>query len=512
MAKKQNSNLELLNLIQTVASGYQVSQAKVGDLFSDSVLKVLNKFLPDRVFQIEVNLETGEIISKAKYVVVDNLPDGDYDDFNEIPLDASKQYGDYKVGDQCLIDFNLNKELTKQQITNILHIFKQKLGEINNAKVYDEWAPKIGQIINAEVEKGDKSGFYIINLENNNFGFLSKKECIPGEILKPGNKYQFLIKEVKEHSKGWPVILSRADPEFVKKLLFQEVPEIATGEVKINVIKRIPGFKTKIAVSNAGDSNFDPAAVVVGSKGMRIKNLSNIINNEKIEVIRYSDNFKDFLLNVCGQNNLVGYKIILPKDIPVQSNNTSTNDIDLNAVNSDEGNEKTQDEIKQENKPHVTLVVNDAILPVIIGKKGFNIKLIAMMLNCSIDINTVEQANKLNLDYEKVINVVSSPINKPIKTPANKLTSSHVKIQHKMTQSNDDLLDDLSMLSTEEIEQKYHIDITSTNNVLKENQTKPKLKQKQDEIPMLDDYEDMDLSEAFSDEIANLINDEENKK
>ena len=484
-------NKQLIEYIKDVASSYQVSQAKVGELLSESIIKVLSKYFIERVFYVDVNLENGQISTKVKYVVVDNLPDDQYDDFNEITLDESKKYGDFKIGDQCLVDFDIFNEnnLPKQQINQILQLFKQKLNEINNIKVYTSWSPRIGTIINAEVEKHDeKKGFYIINLENNDFGFLSQKECIPGEELKPGKKYQFLIKDVKEHSKGWPIILSRSDAQFVEKLLFQEIPEISTGEIKINNIKRIPGFKTKIAVSSTTDSTFDPAAIVVGAKGSRIKNLSSLLNNEKIEVIRYSEDFKQFLLNVCGTNNLVGYKIIFPK------------------TKEPENSETEQREDNTDNKPHVTLVVNESLLPVIIGKKGFNIKLIAMMLNCSIDINTVQQASDIGLDYEKVINT-STTFTKtkvPSAKPMSKQFQYSNKNQIKMTQSNDDLLDDISNLTNEEIERLYNVNIDTTKTALSN--------EKDDNSGMLSDYEDLGLEDAFADEIANAMNDEKTNK
>ncbi len=505
---KNVSKKALLELIAQVASSYEVSQKKVAEIFAETVDRVLLKFLPDRVFETNVDLDNGNVSCHAKYIVVDNLADGDYDDFNEIPLNESKKYGDFKIGDVCWIDFDIldEKNLPKQQISQILQIFKQKLNEINNVKVYDIWAPRIGEIIYAEVEKNERNGAYIINLENNNFGFLSKKESIPGEELKPGHKYQFLIKDVKEHSKGWPIILSRADVDFVKKLLDVEIPEIHSGEIKVNVIKRIAGFKTKIAVSNSTDTlTYDPAAIVVGPKGTRIKNLSSLINNEKIEVIKYSNNFEEFLLNVCGQNNLVGYKIIQPTQKVNENNNESENDKNL------------------ENKPHITLIVEDAVSPIIIGKKGFNIKLIAMMLNCSIDINTITQANKINLDYIKVSSSSrllysnTHATNYATNKWANKLGSvnnNNFKVNRsqsaKVLKSNDDLLDDIENLSEDQIKELYNIDIELVNKEM--NNKNIESNKNEENFTKLEDYENVDLSDAFADEIANAINSKDEEK
>ncbi len=509
----KNANKKtLLEYITQVASSYEVSQKKVAEIFAETVDRVLTKFLPDRVFETQVDLDTGNVLCRAKYIVVDNLPDGEYDDFNEIPLNESKKYGDFKIGDVCWIDFDIldEKNLPKQQITQILQIFKQKLNEINNVKIYDIWAPRIGEIIYAEVEKNERNGAYIINLENNNFGFLSRKESIPGEELKPGQKYQFLIKDVKEHSKGWPIILSRADVDFVKKLLDIEIPEIHSGEVKINLIKRIAGFKTKIAVSNTTNATYDPAAIVVGPKGTRIKNLSSLINNEKIEVIKYSDNFEEFLLNVCGQNNLVGYKIIQPKQ------------------NVNEANHEDENSENLENKPHITLIVEDDISPIIIGKKGFNIKLIAMMLNCSIDISSVTQANQIHLDYTKVLNTQrTSKSTHTSNTYAGNFATnkwsnkSNVATNHnfksnknqssKVLKSNDDLLDDIENLSEDQIKELYNIDIDLVNKEMnKKNNTESN--KNEETTVKLEDYEDSDLSDAFADEIANAINSKDEEK
>lgn len=470
---------QIVEYIKVLANQNEVSQAKIADLLAETIIKIYNKQKPDQKIEVSIDVEKGQINAKLLFNVIADLPDGEYDDFVEIPLSEAKKSGDYKVGDICEVPFDVLSFFTKNEIILIMQIFKQRINEINNIRVYDKWLPRVGEIIYCMVEKHDVTkNFYIIDLGDGNMGFLSRSESIPTEELKPGQKYKFLVKEVKEQSKGWPIILSRADAQFVLKLLELETPEIGTGEITVNRIERIAGFKTKVAVSTTSGT-YDACAIAVGPKGSRVKTVSEQIHGEKIEVINYSENQEEFLINACGAKNLVGYKFMPTID----------------------GSEQT----------YVTLIVNEDVLPVIIGKKGFNIKLISKLVNCNIDINTVEEAKANNIDYKPVINRghVSNP--RFGHSNGSRPNAQNYTVRSKPVNtfaSNENILNDIENLTQEELEARFNIKLKSdvegegTNG----NDNNPTMSKLLEEMADQQEYEDLELSDAFADEIADVLN------
>lgn len=462
---------KLVDSIKDISEIYSVSQERIAEILEEAIQKTFNKQLPDCILNVKVDLESKSITLNRVYKVIEDAKDGEYDDFNEITLTEASKYGSYNIGDECLIPYDLNdkKNFSQQQINQTSQIFRQKLNEINNIKIFDLWSPRIGEIITAEVEKYDSRGrFYTINLNDGNFGFLSNKESIPNENLIPGKKYKFLIKDVKQQSKGWPIILSRADALFVQKLMTIEVPEIQSGEVIVNKIERIAGFKTKIAVSS-NNTNYEPTGVCIGSRGTRIKAISEQVMNERIEVIKYIEDPKTFLISLAGPRNIIG----------LQWN---------------EGNQEGD-------KPHVILVVHDHSLPIVIGKKGNNINLIAKMVGCSIDVNTLEQAHNANIRFEQ------------IDAYKYETHESRQVLDKNINKSNDDLLSEIEELSSEELADIYGVDLTNSSSEEPTSTPKPTVKsEKTENKEIIDDVEvEDDLANAFSDEIANVL-DEESKK
>ncbi|MGL4952100.1 MAG: transcription termination factor NusA [Mycoplasma sp.] len=465
----------VIELVRLLAEEHDVSQARIAEMLTDTITKIYNKNMPDEQIEVIIDFDKKEVFAKKILTVIEDLPEGEYDDFVEIPLREAKEHGEYKVGDTCEINFDIFKFFKKNEVGMIMQIFKQRLNEINNEKIFKLWSPRIGEIVNCQVEKHDKTkNFYFIDLEDGNVGFVSRAESIPGEILTPGQRYKFLVKDVKEQSKGWPIILSRADPQFVTKLLELEVPEIATGEITIEKAERIAGFKTKIAVSSY-NSSFDPCGVVVGPKGTRIKTISEIINGEKIEVVKYSDDPKEFLVSACGSKNIVGY----------------------NYTPAGENGEQA----------YATIIANEDMLPIIIGKKGFNIKLISKILNCGIDINTPAEAAQHNISYEPVTVQARSFGYKPKPNYDSFIKTNRSNPSY----SSSVILDEIENMSEEELEAKFNVVLKkdelmnghsaeSMESLMRENNSN-------DDDFDIGIYEDMELSDAFADEIAAIKGD-----
>ena len=119
-------------------------------------------------------------------------------------------------------------------------------------------------------------------------GVIKKDELIPREILKTGDRVKAYCYEVKKELKGHQIFLSRAHPQFLAKLFFQEVPEIYEGTIEIKSVARDPGSRAKICV-HSQDSSIDPVGACVGMRGSRVQTIVNELHGEKIDIIKWTE-------------------------------------------------------------------------------------------------------------------------------------------------------------------------------------------------------------------------------
>lgn len=365
-------NILLLNEIKNIAKEKSIEPEQIKGFLIDAIKRIYNKVTYEDNLRVEIDLQNGEMITNKIYeVVADDFVD--YDETIHIKEGSAlaKQLG-LKIGDTFEEHFNISKEFNQHQVQQIMQYFKQKITEISNQRVYESWLPMKNEIILAEIEKEDKrSNFYTINLEDQydkngirlepTLGFVGNRDLNPYESLDVRKKYLFVVVDVKEQSKFCPVILSRASEKLVEHFLTLEVPEIDDGTIKIVKSARQAGVKTKILVDSK-TLPIEPATVCVGPRGERVKNVSNQLNGEKIEIYNYSKNPYELLSNIVTKNNLL--KIA----------------------------------IDEENKKAVLVVSNDELARAI-GKKGCNVKLASMVSGYSINVITAKDEHEFSDMY-----------------------------------------------------------------------------------------------------------------
>lgn len=365
---------QLFNNVIKIATDKEINQDKVIDILKSSLEKAYLKENPDSHPLIEINEKKKEIKLFEVKTVVDKSEEEIDDDIEIILKEANELKPNSKIGDSINIEIDLSS-FEKRMAIHVLQIFQQKLNEVSNLKIYDEWQDKIGKVVRAEVERVELK-YIEVNL-GTTMGVLLRSEQIPNEVLEPGQSYLFLIKDIKEQSRGWPIILSRSDEKFLDYLLRTNIPEIEQGIIEIKSISRIAGVKSKIALSS-NDSNVDPIGTCVGVGGKRIKDISAMINNERIDIILYSDNPKQLLVNACSPEKIIGLEITADDD------------------NTDE---------PHKNAKIVTIVCNDEDLPKLIGRGGVNVKLLSRLTKWSIDIVSLTMAIEDKIKYEDVSNL-----------------------------------------------------------------------------------------------------------
>ena len=310
--------------------------------------------------KVIMDRETGEIKVYAQKVVVDEV----YDDVTEISLEDAKIIRPtFEVDD--IVDLEVTPknfgrvaaQLAKQVVT-------QRIKEAERSIIYDEYKEKEFDIITGTILRKDK-GMVFVNLGKLE-GVIGPNEQIPNEEYKFNEKLKLYIVEVKNGSKGPQIHVSRTHPGLVKRLFELEVPEIFEGVVEIKSISREAGSRSKIAVYS-NDEEVDPMGACVGPKGVRVQNIVNELNNEKIDIIKYSKDPAEFIANSLSPAKVLSV------------------------------------EVNEENKS-AKVVVDDNQLSLAIGKEGQNVRLAAKLTNWKIDIKSKSQKEALEEEEEKLLN------------------------------------------------------------------------------------------------------------
>jgi N utilization substance protein A len=168
-------------------------------------------------------------------------------------------------------------------------VILQKIRESEKDQIISEYTERVGEILTAQILRMD--GRTVILDIGRGQGYMPPEEQMRGEFYRMNNRISVLIKEIRDTHKGKSVIASRADKQLVAKLFEREVPEVASGAVKIELIAREAGVRTKLAVKSTQEG-VDPVGSCVGQRGVRVQEVIRELNNEKLDIIPYSEDPK----------------------------------------------------------------------------------------------------------------------------------------------------------------------------------------------------------------------------
>ena len=310
----------------------------------------------DSVDNVKVTIDekTGEIHIYSLREVVEVSEDP----LLEISIeDARKIDSVYNVGDIVNLEIK-PKEFGRIAAQTAKQVVVQKIREVERNMIYTEFNDKKGEIVSGIIQKAD-GGVVVMDLGKLE-GVMPVKEQIPTENYKVNDKIRGYVLEVERGIKGNPqVIVSRSHPDFVRKLFEFEIPEIYEGLIEIKSVSRDPGSRSKVAVYSR-DENIDPVGSCVGQKGVRIQNIINELNNEKIDVIEWNE---DPAIYIAAA--------LLPAQVM--------------AV-----------DVREEEK-FAQVIVPDDQLSLAIGKSGQNARLAAKLTNWKIDIKSESQIREIIL-------------------------------------------------------------------------------------------------------------------
>ena len=305
--------------------------------------------------RITMDKDTGEIHVYAEKDIVEKPEDIENSKLQISLDDARKINKKLEVGDKAEIE-QVPKNFGRIAAQTAKQVIVQKIREATRNFLFDEFNERKGEIVSGIVQKSD-GGIVVMDLGRLE-GVMPVKEQIPTEHYKVNDKIRAVIVDVERGTKGAPqVVVSRAHVDFVRKLFELEIPEIYEGVIEIKSISRDPGKRCKVAVYSPNE-NIDPVGSCVGQKGIRIQNIINELNGEKIDVIEWSEDPAIFISAA-----------LLPAEVM--------------AV-----------DVKPEEK-FAQVIVRDDQLSLAIGKAGQNARLAARLTNWKIDIKSESQFREM---------------------------------------------------------------------------------------------------------------------
>ena len=281
---------ELLTVLEYIEQERGISRESLIKALETAILTASRKSIhPASELKVKIDPPTGKIQAWAVLEVVESNPSCD----QLLLARAKERFPDVKVGDKVdweVTPSNFGRIAAQTARQTII----QQLRKAEKENVQEEFAERIGQIINGTVRRFE-GGSIIIDFQKAE-GIMPAKEKIHEEQYMPGDRINALLIDVDINSAGPSLIVSRATPDFVVKLFEREVAEIHDGVVRIMGIAREPGRRTKIAVSS-DDPRIDPVGACVGIRGTRVRNITDELGNERVDIVPYDTDLAKYAAN-----------------------------------------------------------------------------------------------------------------------------------------------------------------------------------------------------------------------
>ena len=287
MAKKEVNVLNLADSFAEFRENRNIDAATLVGVIEESFRGVLAKlFGTDENFDVIINPKNGDCEIHRTRVVVED--DQVVDSNKEMPLSEARSIADdYEVGEEVSENFDFQK-FGRRAVLTLRQTLASKVLELEHDSLYNKYKDLVGQIVSAEVYQVWKSEVMLVDDENNQL-ILPKSEQIPGDFYRKGEMIRAVVLRVDNQNNNPKIYLSRTAPDFLRRLMEEEVPEITDGLITIKGVARIPGERAKVAVESY-DDRIDPVGACVGVRGRRIHGIVHELHNENIDVVNFTTN------------------------------------------------------------------------------------------------------------------------------------------------------------------------------------------------------------------------------
>ena len=317
-----------------------------------------NNFTPNQDVSVKINPSTGAVEVWAEKKVVKTVEDSR----TEIALaEAKRLQPGIKVDDLIKVE-STPHNAGRIAAQTAKQVILQRLHEAEHSAIFDEFSGKAGDIVSGTVRRVDPRQ---VNVDlGRTEAVLPQVEQLPNEHYRSGQRLRAYLLEVGQAAKGPSIIISRSHPNFLRRLLELEVPEIYSGTVEIKAVAREAGMRSKVAVT-ARQEGVDAVGCCVGLRGIRIQNVVSELGGEKIDVIDWDPDPAIFITHALSPAQVVGVKI-------------------------------------DEKRQAAMAIIPDKQLSLAIGKEGQNVRLAVKLTGWRIDIKSASEAEKERAELEAV--------------------------------------------------------------------------------------------------------------
>jgi len=336
---------ELLAIADAVAREKIIDREIVIEAMEDAIQRAArSRYGSENDIRAKIDPNSGEMRLWRVLEVVEVADDY----FKQINLaDAQKRDKDAAIGD-FIVDPLPNIEFGRIAAQAAKQVIFQKVRDAERERQYEEFKDRVNEVITGVVKRVE-FGHVVVDLGRAE-GVIRRDQQIPREVLRVGDRVRSLILNVRRENRGPQIFLSRAAPEFMRKLFAQEVPEIYDSIIEIKAVARDPGSRAKIAVISH-DGSIDPVGACVGMKGSRVQAVVQELQGEKIDIIPWSPDLATFVVNALQPAEVT--KVVI-----------------------------------DEEESRIEVVVPDDQLSLAIGRRGQNVRLASQLTSSAIDIMT----------------------------------------------------------------------------------------------------------------------------
>ncbi|MDP3114531.1 MAG: transcription termination factor NusA [Candidatus Cloacimonadaceae bacterium] len=335
----------ILDAVIKLAASKQLDKDQIQEIIVEAISGTLSKKLqPENELNVFIDEATGSIKANFKCKVVE-VEEG----LGEISLeDAKSDYDRYAQLDQYIERSMALHDFEPKLVKTAQKIIADRIHRLEEEKIQNDFNKQKHTIVTGRIKSIDDFGGYRIDIGYTD-ALLPADEQIENEYYRVGDNIKAYVVNIRTHQSNVTIILSRTNPEFVKKLFEAEIPEIYSGVIKIRKIVREPGVRTKVELETT-DARIDPVSACIGIKGTRIDGIRKELHGEQIDIVVFSDNLECMIKNALGVANVK--RVIVDR------------------------------------AKSASVIVDETEKVIAIGKQGKNVKLAAKLTGMKIDIFT----------------------------------------------------------------------------------------------------------------------------
>ena len=405
-------NRELIEVFSEIAREKNVERSELGSIIEGLFLHLVERERGDSSnCSVIVNLDKGEFEIYVEKNIVDDVEDPVMEiTLEEISQVDSDMANDLEIGDTYveIIDPMI---FGRRMIHMAKQFFSQRLQDVEKKYIYEDYANRVGEIVIGTVHQVQRDNVFV-NIDHAELR-MPRKEQIKTERYRRGDSIRAVIKSVEITSRGPDIVISRSDNHFLYKMFEMEVPEIEDSIIDITSIARNPGERAKIIV-RSNDRRIDPVGACVGMRGSRIQAIVRELNNEKIDIVNYSEQSEILISRALSPAN--------PLDLYID-----------------------------DDRKYCIAIFDDDDLELAIGRGGVNVNLASKVTEYRIDAFGKKEYERKQVEQETLL----SEIDKMPKRAIKPLEENEIKTVSELLNSDEEKLLEIKGISEASLEKIY---------------------------------------------------------